>query len=115
MSSGYGYIPDPSIDFRTRPWYENTLDMDGLFYSAPYKDSNLDRYVVTISTTCYKSDGELAGVLALDIFVDTLFSIVEDKVLDGNIYRHVVDVINNGENTDLLDSENTIEDYDGVD
>lgn len=151
MSSGYGYIPDPSIDFRTRPWYENTLDMDGLFYSAPYKDSNLDRYVVTISTTCYKSDGELAGVLALDIFVDTLFSIVEDKVLDGNsyaflvdnnmgiathpnmdysyvddepiavssvdgnIYRHVVDVINNGENIDLLDFENTIEDYDGVD
>ncbi len=91
MSSGYGYIPDPSIDFRTRPWYENTLNMDGLFYSAPYKDSNLDRYVVTISTTCYKDDGELAGVLALDIFVDTLFSIADDRELDGNSYAFLVD------------------------
>jgi len=91
MSSGYGYIPDPSIDFRTRPWYVDTLDMDGLFYSAPYKDSNLDRYVVTISTTCYKPDGELAGVLALDIFVDTLFSIAEDKEIDGNSYVFLVD------------------------
>lgn len=91
MSSGYGYIPDPSIDFRQRPWYKDTLDMDGLFYSAPYKDSNLDRYVVTISTTCYKPDGSLAGVLALDIFVDTLFSIANDKEIDGNSYVFLID------------------------
>ncbi|MCQ2544110.1 MAG: ATP-binding protein [Lachnospiraceae bacterium] len=91
MSSGYGYIPDPSIDFRERPWYKDALDKDGLFYSSPYKDTNLDRYVVTISTTCYNRDGTLSGILALDIFVDTLFSIAEDKVIDGNSYVFLVD------------------------
>lgn len=91
MSSGYGYVPDPSIDFRTRPWYVCTLDRDGLFYSVPYKDSNYNRYVVTISTTCYSADGEFQGVLALDIFVDTLFSIAEDKKLDGDSYVFLVD------------------------
>lgn len=91
MSSGYGYVPEPGIDFRTRAWYVGALDRNGLYYSAPYKDSNLDRYVVTISTTCYKSDGTLAGVLALDIFVDTLFSIANDKVLEGDSYVFLLD------------------------
>lgn len=91
MSSGYGYIPDPSIDFRTRDWYQDTLTNDGLYYSVPYKDSNLDKYVVTISTTCYDSNGNLKGVLALDIFVDTLFAIAEDKALDGDSYVFLVD------------------------
>ncbi|MDD6327211.1 MAG: ATP-binding protein [Lachnospiraceae bacterium] len=91
MSSGYGYIPDPSIDFRERVWYRNALKIDGLYYSAPYKDSYLDRYVVTISSVCYKPNGELAGVIALDIFVDTLFSIANEKVLDGDSYCFLID------------------------
>lgn len=91
MSSGYGYIPDASIDFRERIWYVEALQKDGLYFSSPYKDSNLDRYVVTISTTCYKKDGTLAGVLALDIFVDTLFSIANNKALDGNSYVFLID------------------------
>lgn len=91
MSSGYGYIPDPSIDFRERVWYRDAMRTDGLYYSAPYKDSYLDRYVVTISTTCYNSDGKPAGVIALDIFVDTLFSIVNEKVLDGDSYCFLID------------------------
>lgn len=91
MSSGYGYIPDPSIDFRTRLWYTGALEHEDLFYSPPYMDTNLVRYIVTISTPCYKADGQLAGVLALDIFVDTLFSIANDKVLDGDSYVFLID------------------------
>lgn len=91
MSSGYGYVPDPSIDFRTRLWYLGAMKNEGLFYSSPYKDSNLDRYVVTMSTPCYRANGDLAGVLALDIFVDTLFAIADDKVIDGNSYVFLID------------------------
>ena len=91
MASGYGYVPDPSIDFRMRPWYVGALMSNDLYYSSPYKDSNLDRYVVTISSPVRNSKGELKGVLALDVFVDTLFDIVRDTSMPENCYAFMLD------------------------
>ncbi|MBO4408472.1 MAG: response regulator [Clostridiales bacterium] len=91
MSSGYGYVPDPSIDFRERPWYIGALMSNDLYYSSPYKDSNLDKYVVTISTPVRNSKGELKGVLALDVFVDTLFDIVRSTSMPVNCYAFMLD------------------------
>ena len=91
MSSGYGYIPDPSIDFRERPWYLGALMSDDLYYSSPYMDSNLDKYVVTISTPIRNSKGDLKGVLALDVFVDTLFDIVRNTSMPETCYAVMLD------------------------
>lgn len=91
MSSGCGYIPDPSIDFTARPWYAEAVKKDGLYYSAPYKDTNLNKYVVTISSIVTDSSGELMGVLALDIFVDTLFEIAENAEVPENSYIFLID------------------------
>jgi len=91
MSSGYGYIPDPSIDFTSRGWYVGACEKDSLYYSSPYKDSNLDKYVVTISDTVYDSRGQFRGVLALDIFVDTLFDIMKQEDTPDDGYLFMVD------------------------
>lgn len=91
MSSGDGYVPDPSIDFTARSWYVDTVNKDGLCYSSPYMDTQLDKYVVTISDTIYSSKGELKGVLALDIFVDTLFDILEEEQSGYEGYLFMVD------------------------
>ncbi|MGN0551801.1 MAG: ATP-binding protein [Oscillospiraceae bacterium] len=91
MSSGYGYVPDPSIDFTTRTWYVDAVNNDGLSYSSPYKDTNLDKYVVTISSTVYDNSGKFMGVLALDIFVDTLFEIAENANVPDDSYIFLID------------------------
>ncbi|MCQ2417192.1 MAG: ATP-binding protein [Oscillospiraceae bacterium] len=91
MFSGYGYVPDASIDFRQRPWYANCLNQNALYYSTPYKDTNLDKFVVTISSAVYNQNQELQGVLALDIFVDTLFRIVEKQDTPENSYVFLLD------------------------
>lgn len=91
MSSGCGYIPEPSIDFTARDWYAGAVKKDGLYYSSPYKDTNLNKYVVTISSTVSDSSGKLMGVLALDIFVDTLFEIAENADVPENSYIFLID------------------------
>jgi len=91
MSSGYGYIPDPSIDFTQRDWYQGALSEKEQFVSSPYKDTNLDKFVVTISASVHDKNGELKGVLALDIFVDTLFQIIEEQDVPKNSYVFLLD------------------------
>lgn len=91
MSSGYGYVPDPSIDFTRRDWYLGALDTDNICYSVPYVDTNLEKYVVTVSVKLYDKSGDFRGVLALDIFVDKLFGITKQQEMPKDSYLFLVD------------------------
>ena len=91
MYSGIGYVPEASIDFTQRDWYRGAVNSSGLFYTSPYKDTNLDKYVVTICEKVYGQDGEFKGVLALDIFVDTLFEILKHEETPEGGYLFMVD------------------------
>ena len=90
MSSGSGYVPDPSIDFTQRSWYLGALEADGLYYSTPYLDTDSGKIVITISQKIM--DGtSVSGVLAADIFVDTFVTILGEQTIPGNSYLFLVD------------------------
>lgn len=93
MSSGTGYVQDPSIDFTQRDWYLAALDADGVAYSTPYRDVDSGRLVITLSSKVM-SGSEVAGVLAADIFVDTLVEIVNGQSMPENSYCFLVDSAN---------------------
>lgn len=90
MASGSGYVPDPGIDFTQRDWYLGAMEAENLFFSAPYRDTDSGKIVITISKKIM-SDGKANGVLAADIFVDTLVTIVEGEKTDGNSYVFLLD------------------------
>lgn len=90
MSSGHGYIPEADIDFRQRGWYLRAMACEDICYEPPYIDTESGRYMVTLSCRVENKLGEPVGVLAIDIFVDTIFEIIESQQLVDNSYLFVV-------------------------
>ncbi|MBD5543816.1 MAG: methyl-accepting chemotaxis protein [Lachnospiraceae bacterium] len=90
MASGSGYVPDGTTDFTKRDWYAGACETDDLYFSTPYLDADSGRLVITISTKVMNGD-TLMGVLATDIFVDTLIEIVNGQQTVENSYLFIVD------------------------
>lgn len=89
MASGIGY-EDPSIDWTQEDFYLGACETDGLYYATPYLDTASGRIVITISTQINK-DGTFMGVLAADLFVDTLVTIIEEHSVPEDSYIFLVD------------------------
>lgn len=94
MAAGSGYMPDGTVDFTKRSWYEAALEKDDVHYEAPYKDADSGRYVITLSKKVI-IDGQVVGVLAEDIFIDQVVEIVDQCEVEGNSYAMLIDQ-NNG-------------------
>lgn len=90
MASGSGYVPEPDIDFTQRSWFAEALNNEGLHYEAPYKDVDSGRIVLTISRKI-TINGEVKGILAEDIFVDTVVETVNQCQVPGNSYAMRLD------------------------
>ena len=91
MACASDFIPDGSMDYaHERDWYMVAARTGQLFYSTPYKDSDSGYSIITISKAIYK-DGALQGILAVDVFVNTLIDIVSHADLAANGYAFLVD------------------------
>lgn len=90
MAAGSGYVPDGTTDFTKRDWYVGACETDGLYFSTPYRDADSGKIVITISNKVMNGD-TLMGVLATDIFVDTLIEIVNGQQTVENSYLFIVD------------------------
>ena len=64
----YGY------DARTRPWYRETMRLDGPFVTAPYLAFSIGAPVITVSAPLR---GKVPGVLAADLKLDTFSDFVQ--------------------------------------
>lgn len=102
MSSGCGYVPDGTIDFTKRGWFVAALEDEGAVFSSPYLDTDSGKLVITISEKVMQQD-EVIGVLAADIFVDTLLSIIAEQKVPKDSYIFLVDadgyVVNHPDDT----------------
>ena len=90
MSSGTGYVADGTTDFTKRDWFVGACERSGLYFSTPYKDADSGKLVITISEKIMEGE-QLMGVLATDIFVDTLVQIVNGQEIADNSYLFIVD------------------------
>ena len=140
--NGSGWVPDPEWDGRTRVWYTDAVALKGAFsFSAPYVDASSGGLILSVSQ--YFKYGNLEGVAAIDVLVDSLLADI-DKLAkstgeensyifvtagDGSIIYHrnegfkpVVDRIMNVNNVGIdylgaasSDDADAIQDYDGRD
>lgn len=90
MTAASGYEPEPGIDFTEREWYVKAVEKDGIYYSAPYKDADSGRMVITISRKITVNT-KLAGVLAEDIFIDRIVHTVNQSTVPDNSYAMLLD------------------------
>lgn len=90
MAAGSGYESDGSVNFTTRTWYMEAMERDSLVCSTPYLDVDSGRIVITISTQVIVN-GEVAGVLAGDIFADKMIEITNGVEVPENSYAMLTD------------------------
>ena len=85
------YLSDGSVDYsHDRDWFTVSAGSGELFYSTPYRDSDTGKPIVTISKAVYENN-KLQGVLAADIFVDVLVSIISEANIAEDSYAFLVD------------------------
>ena len=72
-------IPFP---VRERPWYKRAAENGKLCFSGVMKDAYTGSICVTCSAPVYV-DGELIGVVGVDIFLDSMEKYVEDSTSEG--------------------------------
>ncbi len=90
MTAASGYEPGPEIDFTERSWYVGAIKADGNYYASPYRDADSGRMVITISRKI-TVDGSVMGVLAEDIFIDTIVEMVNQCTVPENSYAMLLD------------------------
>ena len=91
MACASDFVTDGSVDYvHDRVWYTTAAETKELYYSSPYLDSDTKKPIITISKAVYK-DGVLEGVLAADIFVDTLVQIINSAEVASDSYAFLID------------------------
>ncbi len=79
------------VDLRTRVWYKSCIGNRRAQYTAPYRDSSTDNFIMTISVSCNHKDGSLAGVLAIDIFINAFMLEVNYARVPSDSYVFLID------------------------
>lgn len=82
-------------DPTTREWYIDAVATDDAVISAPYNDVGTNQQVITISKAIKDDSGNLAAVLASDIFVTSVVDMT-NEIADGDmLYPILLDAYNN--------------------
>ncbi|MBZ9636684.1 methyl-accepting chemotaxis protein [Clostridium sp. FP1] len=82
-------------DATTRPWYKQALDHKGQIVITPaYKDNGTGNTVVTLAGTVEKN-GQVVGVVAIDLTLATLAQRISTKKVGSTGYVFISDVSGN--------------------
>jgi methyl-accepting chemotaxis protein len=82
-----GWTPPPEWDAPQRPWFIDAMKSPDMpVVTDPYVDSQTGRICITAAHTVRDNEGNLTGVIGLDVFVDVLNDIVSQRKIteDGS-------------------------------
>lgn len=111
MIDGSGWTPPTGYDPRVRSWYKIALERGQLVFSDPYLDQVTKKMAVSVAMPYKSTTGQLRGVMAQDILLQTLVDNVQSIRFHGEGYAYLVDakgVILAHRDTELL-SKNVFE------
>jgi methyl-accepting chemotaxis protein len=81
----------PGFDPRKRPWYQEAVKNDRLTFSDPYIDASTHKYCVSPALPIKDANGNVRGVVAMDILLQTLGDIAQKVNLNGKGYAFIMD------------------------
>ncbi|WLV25602.1 methyl-accepting chemotaxis protein [Aciduricibacillus chroicocephali] len=91
-------LSDSDFELKERPWYESVHNAKGLYYTEPYMDQVFGKVIMSVMKVV-EVDGKEVGIVAADLFLDSLPSIMEQYKIgnsgygiltapDGNVIYH---------------------------
>lgn len=82
---------DDDFDPRKRDWYKNAVEANGdIVWAEPYVGAGSSDMVITVSKAYYNGD-KLAGVVAIDVYAETLIDMVNKVEIGENGYAVIFD------------------------
>ncbi len=78
-----GRVATPGYDARTRWWWREAMDHDGLYVARPGVDANTGDIAVTIQTIVNRPNGGLLGVAGLDLELTTIAKLIKSISFHG--------------------------------
>ncbi|MFD1019455.1 methyl-accepting chemotaxis protein [Thalassobacillus hwangdonensis] len=82
---------DPRMDARNRPWYSNAVDNpDEVLWTEPYINNSNGEFVVS-AAKAVAVDGDLLGVVAIDLRMDALIEIINQVHIGETGYAALID------------------------
>lgn len=91
MVDGSGWIPPADYDPRTRTWYKAATEQGKLAFSEPYLDAVTKQMAVSVAMPVKNSSGQVRGIIAEDILLNTLVDNVKDIKLYGEGFAFLLD------------------------
>ena len=91
LVDGSGWTAPAGYDPRTRSWYKSGMEQGKLAFGAPYLDGATKQMVVPVVMPYKGSTGQLRGIMAQDIQLQTLVDNVQSINLKGQGYAYLFD------------------------
>ncbi len=91
MIDGSGWNPPADYDPRTRSWYKQAKEQGKILFTDPYMDMVTKQMAVSVAVPVKNSAGQLRGVVAADILLQTLVESVKGINLNGEGYAYLID------------------------
>lgn len=76
------FDPGPDFNVYDREWYQEGVGSEQFAFGAVYLDADTQSYVVSVSGEVKNAAGNAAGVVAADIYLDTISDIVRQVQLE---------------------------------
>lgn len=76
------FDPGPDFNVYDREWYQEGVGSERFAFGAVYLDADTQSYVVSVSGEVKNAAGNAAGVVAADIYLDTISDIVRQVQLE---------------------------------
>ncbi|HIS28611.1 MAG TPA: methyl-accepting chemotaxis protein [Candidatus Avamphibacillus intestinigallinarum] len=83
-------LSDKDFDLQERPWYKAVHEADGLYFTEPYNDEVFGKVIMSVMKTVEVND-EVVGIVAADIFLDSIPSIMEQYKIGKTGYTILLD------------------------
>lgn len=91
MIDGSGWVPPADYDPRLRSWYKKAMEEGKLTITDPYMDMVTKQMAVSVAFPVKNSAGQVRGVMAGDILLQTLVDTVKEITIHGQGYAFLLD------------------------
>jgi len=91
MVDGSGWTPPADYDPRARGWYKSAQEQGKLVFSDPYLDAVTKQMAVSVAMPYKGLSGQVRGIMAEDILLQTLVDNVQNINLHGEGYAYLFD------------------------
>ena len=90
MINSSGFIPGPSFDLTTRPWYIAASEAEDTVFTPAFMNATEDRLIMNVAKSVYQND-VLIGVVSADIDITTISQSISDTKVGKSGIAFLVD------------------------